>query len=884
MASPVVEGRIAPWEQFVHQCKYGFVRFHHNVQNIMHLFQTMGPQELAEAFPPPNIVYLLGRRHVLNQPGLEEFMRDWSKIYRMTYRQGFASMYRQVAPQEHITLTGDAGWGCMIRVAQMMIALALRRTSSLEEGRLLSWFLDVKSAPFGIFQFVHAAGAVDRMDKLHSIRRPAGDWFGPTTVSYAIQKLIALLGGHMQVYVNADSVIFQDVVCALGKYEPRSWRDRKMSQAQSACSNASSCATPRDDRDGFNWVASPSVRPDAPLWTLPDRDARLWTLPDQEASWNFEPTEDAEAEDKADAWTRSVLILLPLQLSIDATAPRGIARKLTKYLEIPQSIGILGGRPRVAYFIVGCVGETLLYVDPHCVQDAATSARHFSSFQNDPSRHIGTMKLEHLESSASVAFLCRSQQEFDSLCESLAAPELDLISVERTMHIMNPDPNEIICIEDNLLAKSSFTDAFGAERHGSHFTLTGSWDFALEPGADVVTLNGSPSVASQEFVVLSDDESPSKRDRDLDAMLARDRYEANDPDKCQFIMVTDTKQDDSSDFLYLGEATSTVAPEESDLSPLRVTDVIENYVHRRGVSSPHQLIRTPERQSSPLQTFRTPERRDGPRVVESPQSSGISPQTVVQSVADAFVTGLSAAISSSGEFFAASSTEQRPLEAPGGHPLGYAPAASSTRQHPSCYAATSDNTVEYPFMHVSATRNAEYDPMGQSTAVNSVERSPTPLSGMGFSRLSETTSRTNRASPSDALPSTGPSTLLRSCVRTDVELSPAFDHTQSLTTTIRPISYSQSAKNMVGQQDAEGAADDIYTVPYPFRDAPVEIGQRGNMVLPAYRRDTGARGRGHFEDVGERKRRVVNGVLPAGMGKRAFPPCEIVRQRSAVSI
>ena len=98
------------------------------------------------------------------------------------YRAGFAPMYRQLDgdPPSYVKLTSDAGWGCMIRVGQMMLLAALKRhilyhpipitdsiLSSTEydynmrELKLLEHFLDVPNFdkhPFSIFAFIRVAG------------------------------------------------------------------------------------------------------------------------------------------------------------------------------------------------------------------------------------------------------------------------------------------------------------------------------------------------------------------------------------------------------------------------------------------------------------------------------------------------------------------------------------------------------------------------------------------------------------------------------------------------------------------------------------------------------------------------------------------------------
>merc|ERR1719401_1595629 len=169
----------------------------------------------------------------------DEFIEAWSRIPRMTYRKGFAPMYRCVRSEmdegekevrkQYVQLTSDAGWGCMIRVGQMQLATALKRheeqrtrrsdytpmsdkpphTNQVEVMRPLEHkFLDDRRSSFSILRFIEAAlgrevtAPLDKVNEpsdvgrasgdSHAVHRrqltkkDAGDWFGPTTISETI--------------------------------------------------------------------------------------------------------------------------------------------------------------------------------------------------------------------------------------------------------------------------------------------------------------------------------------------------------------------------------------------------------------------------------------------------------------------------------------------------------------------------------------------------------------------------------------------------------------------------------------------------------------------------------------------------------------------------
>jgi len=251
----------------------------------------------------------------------QEFVLAWAQISRMTYRQGFAPMYRCVRPvgtderRRYIRLTSDAGWGCMIRVGQMLLATVLKRhygvsadgvtTAHAASDDILAGnetpaclerqFLDSpcpKRSPFSIFGFVRAAhgrevsappnddmGAGDSKPNTEAPRtrqltqKLPGDWFGPTTISETIAALVERSEEHRRslvVFLDTDGVLYEDEVRALAMGEELHGLSPQQHLLQPASgldgwrpSTAGSCSH-RDSDDEFMVVSTPSMSPASP--------------------------------------------------------------------------------------------------------------------------------------------------------------------------------------------------------------------------------------------------------------------------------------------------------------------------------------------------------------------------------------------------------------------------------------------------------------------------------------------------------------------------------------------------------------------------------------------------------------------------------------------
>lgn len=205
-------------------------------------------------FSKSSPLVMLGNTYDLTNPGDRElFRRSFSTLLWLTYRRGFP-------PLPGCSLSTDSGWGCMLRTGQMLLAQGLllhlmppdwswtpslhtakddidlhdshtsaiadsqRRSSKLGrqlslgslldrpmEGthrRVVSWFADHPTAPFGIHKLVELG---------KSSGKRAGDWYGPSVVAHILRKAVNKSPDlpRLSVYVAQDCTVYKDDVSCL---------------------------------------------------------------------------------------------------------------------------------------------------------------------------------------------------------------------------------------------------------------------------------------------------------------------------------------------------------------------------------------------------------------------------------------------------------------------------------------------------------------------------------------------------------------------------------------------------------------------------------------------------------------------------------------------
>ncbi|KAF8708097.1 Peptidase family C54, partial [Rhizoctonia solani] len=206
--------------------------------------------------------------------------------------------------------TSDAGWGCMLRTGQSLLANALihlhlgrnwRRPHYpmfAEEHavyvKILTWFFDTPSplAPFGVHRMALAGKALGK---------DVGTWFGPSTAAGSIKTLAhAFPECQLSVSLAVDGTVFASDVYAASHMGMVTTSGRSISSRRSA------------------------------------------------SKWGG----------------RAVLILVNIRLGLDNVNPI-YYDALKSLFQFPQSVGISGGRPSSSYYFVGSQADSLFYLDPH---------------------------------------------------------------------------------------------------------------------------------------------------------------------------------------------------------------------------------------------------------------------------------------------------------------------------------------------------------------------------------------------------------------------------------------------------------------------------------------------------------------------------------------
>ena len=155
--------------------------------NLKYNIQSGVNESIEDLFIQSNEdLVLLGKRYintipVIKKVSYQKFKKRFSRLIWVSYRSHFRPLFRG---SEQIT--SDIGWGCAIRVGQMMLLNTLKshyRLSTSEKTCLLKTIEEnLLSAPYSLHNILHLAG----------LGKQPGDWFSPSDISNSLDKMLKI--------------------------------------------------------------------------------------------------------------------------------------------------------------------------------------------------------------------------------------------------------------------------------------------------------------------------------------------------------------------------------------------------------------------------------------------------------------------------------------------------------------------------------------------------------------------------------------------------------------------------------------------------------------------------------------------------------------------
>jgi cysteine protease ATG4 len=378
----------------------------------------------GKSLPPMIYYYVLGK---IYHPAFnaDERREDESSLFWFTYRCDFY----EIAPYR---ITTDAGWGCMLRSAQMLLGQALRLhfkgrdwkpPTDLTQRRkddfvqdILTWFADFPSTNtcrFSLHNMV-AAG----MAKYEIL---PGEWYGPSTACYVLRDLAQLFEQEQQQQQSSSSAkqdrskIFRIHVAAQGTVYRNEIHRLMTTQHAEQPQQQETTKEPVEKH-----AAQESLESSQPLFHPLDPAYNHDSPANEKVNYDVE-------------WDTSLLLLIPLRLGLKSFHSDYV-QSLAFSFSLPQSVGVLGGRPRGARWFYGATsdGSRVLGLDPHTIQSApelirADNARSRQQLKVDltdeylQSIHTSfpeVFSLSKMDPSIALGFYCQNNAALEHLMQA----------------------------------------------------------------------------------------------------------------------------------------------------------------------------------------------------------------------------------------------------------------------------------------------------------------------------------------------------------------------------------------------------------------------------------------------------------------------------------
>ncbi|KAG6459349.1 cysteine protease ATG4B [Manduca sexta] len=143
----------------------------------------------------------------------------------------------------------------------------------------------------------------------------------------------------------------------------------------------------------------------------------------QQCSMHNDRGDSSTATDIAVTDWMPLLLIVPLRLGLSEINPVYV-NGLKICFKSAQSIGVIGGKPNQALYLIGCVEDEVIYLDPHTTQRSGLVENKLTDEQKEMDctyhcRFASRIPMLAMDPSVAVCFLCRTRSDFYELCNTI---------------------------------------------------------------------------------------------------------------------------------------------------------------------------------------------------------------------------------------------------------------------------------------------------------------------------------------------------------------------------------------------------------------------------------------------------------------------------------
>jgi len=296
----------------------------------------------------------------------------------------------------------------MLRSCQMLLGNAMvRHLGSGRREDVVRWFADAPGevAVYSIHNMVKVGMRYDVLP---------GEWYGPGVAAHVLRDLCE---AQSEVALRVTVTSAEKPLC----------REAVLDEMTRAVDERVDDSAVVDDSGEYD----PLLRP-PPSGESARREARRQRL------------EEAE-------WDESLLLVVPVRLGLHKLEDKFVA-PLLACLAFPQSVGMVGGRPRQALYFPGRRGADLVGLDPHVVQPSPglgpglKSPKYLDSLRCRSPRFLDPTAIDP---SLALAFYCHTKLDFADFlrrARALAAlsqpPIFDVLDTLTTARTLDFDDDD----------------------------------------------------------------------------------------------------------------------------------------------------------------------------------------------------------------------------------------------------------------------------------------------------------------------------------------------------------------------------------------------------------------------------------------------------------